>query len=238
MKVLIVDDDVVSRMVLMHLIDSCGKFDIVEAEDGLHAWEQLAQGLRPLAVFCDLRMPRLSGMELLTRIKADPELNDLPFILVSSASDQETVQQATSSGAAGYLVKPFKAEQVRTLLDTMSHQGELGAPQAEAPLATMQRLAINGERLQAYLGGFQAQLTGAGAELDAMIGRGEQGPARLFLERLHAGCVTLGLNGAALAFGALPPGELSCAVVQALLADTLQAVQRQSELAKRQSAMP
>ena len=38
MKVLVVDDDVVSRMVLMHLIDSCGVHDIVEAEDGAAAW--------------------------------------------------------------------------------------------------------------------------------------------------------------------------------------------------------
>ena len=65
MKVLVVDDDVVSRMVLMHLIDSCGKFDIVEAEDGADAWRQLQDGLRPAICFCDLRMPNMSGMELL-----------------------------------------------------------------------------------------------------------------------------------------------------------------------------
>src|SRR3954453_17831346 len=102
MKVLVVDDDVVSRMVLMHLIDSCGKFDIVEAEDGQHAWEQLEQGLRPAICFCDLRMPRLSGMELLQRIRADCTLNAMPFILVSSATDQDTVEQASGFGAAGY----------------------------------------------------------------------------------------------------------------------------------------
>jgi CheY-like chemotaxis protein len=73
MKVLVVDDDVVSRMVLMHLIDSCGSFDIVEAEDGADAWQQLEAGLRPAICFCDLRMPRLSGMELLQRVKATPK---------------------------------------------------------------------------------------------------------------------------------------------------------------------
>ena len=39
MEVLVVDDDVVSRMVLMHLVDSCGAYEIFEAEDGLDAWE-------------------------------------------------------------------------------------------------------------------------------------------------------------------------------------------------------
>ncbi|UUZ50019.1 hypothetical protein LP420_08150 [Massilia sp. B-10] len=42
MKVLVVDDDVVSRMVLMHLVDACGQFDILEAEDGEDAWQQLS----------------------------------------------------------------------------------------------------------------------------------------------------------------------------------------------------
>ena len=44
MKVLVVDDDVVSRMVLMHLIDSEGPVEVAEAEDGVDAWDQLAGG--------------------------------------------------------------------------------------------------------------------------------------------------------------------------------------------------
>jgi CheY-like chemotaxis protein len=74
MKVLVVDDDVVSRMMLMHLVDSCGKYDILEAEDGADAWRQLEAGLRPAITFCDLRMPQLSGTELLARVKAHPDL--------------------------------------------------------------------------------------------------------------------------------------------------------------------
>ncbi|MDB5749053.1 MAG: response regulator, partial [Massilia sp.] len=53
MKVLVVDDDVVSRMMLMHLVDSCGKYEILEAGDGLDAWRQLEAGLRPAITFCD-----------------------------------------------------------------------------------------------------------------------------------------------------------------------------------------
>jgi two-component system chemotaxis response regulator CheY len=116
MKVLVVDDDVVSRMVLMHLIDSCGSFDIVEAEDGADAWQQLEAGLRPAICFCDLRMPRLSGMELLQRVKADAEISTMPLVLVTSANDKDTVQEAAKLGAAGFIVKPFQAEQVRVHL--------------------------------------------------------------------------------------------------------------------------
>jgi two-component system, chemotaxis family, chemotaxis protein CheY len=140
MKVLVVDDDVVSRMVLMDLIDRCGRFEILEAHDGEQAWRQLEQGLRPLICFCDLRMPRLSGLELLQRVMADPQLRAMPLVLGSAAADQATVRHAMACGAAGYMVKPFQAEQVRAHLAPLL----VRAPHsAEAPLATLRRLDID-----------------------------------------------------------------------------------------------
>ncbi|MES2320977.1 MAG: response regulator [Pseudomonadota bacterium] len=232
MKVLVVDDDVVSRMVLMHLIDACGKFDIVEAEDGQDAWDQLAQGLRPVVCFCDLRMPRMSGMDLLGRIKADVRLAGMPFVLVTSATDRATVDQATSLGVAGYLVKPFEGDQVRQylapFLDTSA-----GPADAETPQDTMQRLGISGERLLVYLGGFQGQLTTASADVAGLLAAKDNEGARARLERLHAGCLTLGLNGAAAALRGFPDGPLDPARVQVVLADTVRAVMHQSEAVKR-----
>ncbi len=119
MTVLIVDDDVFSRMMLMHLIAGCGEVDIVEAEDGLDAWQQLDNGLRPAILFCDLRMPRLSGMALLQRVKRDPRWCSMPFVLVSTANEQGIVQQAIAAGAGGYLIKPFQADGVRFDLRAM-----------------------------------------------------------------------------------------------------------------------
>lgn len=200
MKVLVVDDDVVSRMVLMHLIDSCGVHDIVEAEDGAAAWAQLEGGLRPALCFCDLRMPRLSGMELLQKIRSDSALDAMPLVLVSSANDQDTVRDAVQAGAAGYIVKPFQPEQVRQHIDACFDTSVLPA---EAPPATAQRLAIDHARLQAYLTGFQGQVAAAGEQVDALLARGEPMQARQLLERLHLGCRTLGLHGAAEAMAAL-----------------------------------
>ncbi|MDB5933931.1 MAG: response regulator receiver protein, partial [Massilia sp.] len=153
MKVLVVDDDIVSRMVLMHLVDSCGAVEIFEADDGEDAWSQLQQGLRPAICFCDLRMPRLSGMELLARVKADRAFDGMRFVLASSASDHATMAQASSLGAGGYIVKPFEHDMVLAQLAGVMPQAA-GQEEAENPLATMQRLAIDGERLLAYLGGF------------------------------------------------------------------------------------
>lgn len=233
MKVLVIDDDVVSRMVLMHLIDSCGSFEILEAEDGEDAWRQLEGGLRPAICFCDLRMPRLSGMDLLQRVKADGAFGAMPFVLVSSAADRATVDQAAGLGADGYMVKPFHAEQVREHMAAFADQTGAGPHRAEAPLATMQRLAINGDRLLAYLGGFQNQLAAAGAEIETLLAGGLHDAARVRLDRLHAGCVTLGLGGAAGTLKAFAYGALDAAAVQLALAEAVRAVMHQGEAVRR-----
>jgi len=233
MKVLVIDDDVVSRMVLMHLIDSCGKFEIFEAEDGADAWQQLEEGLRPAICFCDLRMPRLSGIELLQRVRGVPALQEIPFVLVSSANDRETVQQATLAGAAGYIVKPFQADQVRVHLAGFLNEALSGYRHvAEEPLATSERLDIGMDRLLIYLSGFQQQLVTAGIELEVLLGQDAQADARTRLEKLHTGAQTLGLTGAANALRSLPSGPLPLAAVQAALADATRAVLHQSGLVR------
>ncbi|MES2317512.1 MAG: response regulator [Pseudomonadota bacterium] len=230
MKVLVVDDDIVSRMVLMHLIDGCGSFEILEAEDGEDAWQQLAGGLRPAICFCDLRMPRLSGMDLLARVKDDPALAGMPFVMVTSATDNATVDRAACLGVDGYLVKPFKGDEVQTYMAPFT-----GAPDAanETPQESMSRLGISGERLLVYLGGFQAQLTGARGDIAGLLARGEHDAARVRLDRLHAGCLTLGLNGAAAAMCSFPDGRIDPARIELVLADTVRAVIHQSEAVKR-----
>lgn len=231
MKVLIVDDDVVSRMVLMHLIDSCGRFELIEAEDGADAWRQLEAGLRPAICFCDLRMPHLSGLQLLERVRGHASLAAMAFVLVSSANDSATLGQAHAGGASGYIVKPFQAEQVRSALAGLNEAGAgLYRHQAEAPAATLRRLGIERERLQAYLGGLQQQLHGAAAELVTLLAQGQQSAARQRIERLHGGCATLGLNGAAASLAALGAAELVNDSVQQALADAVRAAQHQASL--------
>jgi two-component system chemotaxis response regulator CheY len=231
---MVVDDDVVSRMVLMHLIDGCGKFDIVEAQDGADAWRQLEDGLRPAICFCDLRMPHMSGLELLQRVKGDAGTACMPFVLVTSATDKETIEQATELGAAGYIVKPFQAEQVREHLGKFLDQAaDRCEHQSEDPSVTLHRLGINAERLLVYLNGFQNQLTAASGDLESMLGKGEQKEALARIDRLHAGCVTLGLHGAASALKSFAPGFLSNEAAQAALADVMRAVVHQSGMVRQ-----
>ncbi|QJD98795.1 response regulator [Massilia forsythiae] len=225
MQVLIIDDDVVSRMVLMHLVDTAGSadgdcgglgaagsvdFDVLEAEDGEQAWQLLQAGARPAMLFCDLRMPRLSGMELLARMRADARFAKLPFVLVSAAADSATMEQAMALGADGYIVKPFDSARVCAHLARLalpSARGEEGAAALatfdEEPGATARRLGIDGARLLLYLGGLQRQLDAAAAELAPMLADGHAGAVYERLARLAEGCRMLGLDGAAAGLAAL-----------------------------------
>jgi two-component system chemotaxis response regulator CheY len=220
MKVLVVDDDVVSRMMLMHLVDNCGQYEIVEAEDGEDAWRQLAAGLRPGILFCDLRMPHLDGMALLARLRADPALAALPFVLVSAASDAETLAEAGRLGADGYIVKPFAAGQVRAQLARLTQADD-------APSSVAQRLGVTPDRQLLYLGGLQRQLEEARPALAAAPLAALPAQERATrLQRLAEGCATLGLADSAARLRAVAAQDDADAV-QAALAHALAAVGRQ-----------
>jgi len=222
MNVLVVDDDVVARMMLMHLVDSCGSHAIVEADDGADAWRQLEAGLRPDIVFCDLRMPHLSGLELLQRVRHDPLLAALPFVLVSAASDSATMDEAAQAGASGYIVKPFRHDDVRVQFERLfppADANDANDANDEAPDAVVRRLGIDVERLRLYLDGLARQLQAA----QAGVAEGAEGTEQL--ARLRAGCSMLGLHGAAEALGRAP--------LAAGLAQAQAAVMRQIERAAR-----
>ena len=216
MNVLVVDDDVVARMMLMHLVDSCGSHAIVEAEDGADAWRQLEGGLQPDIVFCDLRMPHLSGLGLLQRVRASPLLAALPFVLVSAASDSATMDEAALAGASGYIVKPFRHDDVRAQFERLFAPSDAND---DAPDVVAHRLGIDMDRLRLYLDGLARQLQTA----QGGLAEGAEGAQQL--ARLRAGCSMLGLHGAAAA--------LDWAPLAAGLAQAQAAVVRQIERAAR-----
>ena len=228
MNVLVVDDDVVARMMLMHLVDSCGSHSIVEADDGADAWRQLEAGLRPDIVFCDLRMPQLSGLELLERVRADERMAALPFVLVSAAADAVTQGEAAALGASGYIVKPFRQDDVRAQFARLFPTAGAADPTPdEAPHAVARRLGIDGARLRLYLDGLARQLQVALREPAA----GDEG-AQARLNRLREGCKTLGLYAAAAALAQVAAERHpEPAQVSAALAGASAAVARQIERA-------
>ena len=236
MKALVVDDDIVSRMALIDLLSVYGVFDLVEAEDGEAAWALLEAGLRPVICFCDVRMPRMSGIDLLQRIKAAPALAALPFVLVSSASDRDTVLQAVALGAVGYILKPLHTLEARAHLDKI-FKVTLDKL-AEDPLVTAQRLHIGSERLLAYLGAFGEQLDSGRRDLAALLEAGNTDDARLRVDAFLNGCATLGLWQAAATLDVARQGANDSASLDAALCAVADAVQRQARRVRAAGATP
>jgi chemosensory pili system protein ChpA (sensor histidine kinase/response regulator) len=104
--VLIVDDSLIVREMLMISLVKAG-YRIEQARDGLEAWEKLRAGLACDLILCDIEMPRLNGLELLSRLQEDEQLQGIPLAIITSRGTQKMQHLAAAKGAKGYFVKPW-----------------------------------------------------------------------------------------------------------------------------------
>ena len=104
-KVLIVDDFDVSRKVLVITLEQLGFDNIEEVSDGNSALVRLKSGLFDL-VITDMEMPKMSGLELLQQIRYDPNLKQIPVLIVTENGMQEDIVAAFKAGLNAYVVKP------------------------------------------------------------------------------------------------------------------------------------
>ncbi|MBD2744747.1 hybrid sensor histidine kinase/response regulator, partial [Coleofasciculus sp. FACHB-1120] len=107
--VLIVDDSITVRELLSMTFNKAG-YRVEQARDGQEAWDKLRSGLPCEIVFCDIEMPRMDGLELLSRIQKDPSLNHLPVAMLTSRGASKHQQMAAQLGAKGYFTKPYLEE--------------------------------------------------------------------------------------------------------------------------------
>jgi two-component system chemotaxis response regulator CheY len=117
LDVLIVDDSAAIRKILHRVLVQAelplGK--VLEASDGQEALNTLSANPIGL-VLSDINMPNMDGIEMLTKIKANPAWKDLPIIMITTEGSQEKVMQALSLGASGYVRKPFTPDQIKEKL--------------------------------------------------------------------------------------------------------------------------
>ena len=117
LDVLIVDDSAAVRKILQRVLlqtdVALGK--VMEAGDGVEALEILKANKVGL-ILSDVNMPKMDGLQLLSKVKADPEYRDIPMVMVTTEGSQAKVMEAVTLGAAGYIRKPFTAEQIREKL--------------------------------------------------------------------------------------------------------------------------
>ncbi|MCY7382120.1 MAG: response regulator [Microcoleus sp. CAN_BIN18] len=125
--VLIVDDSITVRSLLSITFEKAG-YRVEEARDGKEAWEKMKSGLPCDIVFCDIEMPRMDGLELLSRMQKDAVLCELPIAMLTSRGADRHRQMAYSLGAKGYFTKPYLEEQLMDAAARMLKGEVVGAP--------------------------------------------------------------------------------------------------------------
>ena len=109
MKILIVDDFAATRKIIFNTFAQLGFNNTDEEEDGFSALVRLKSALFDLVVI-DWKMSKMSGMELLKQIRADPNLKHIPVLMVSEDGLQENIVAATKAGLNAYIIRPFEVK--------------------------------------------------------------------------------------------------------------------------------
>ena len=117
LDVLIVDDSAAIRKILHRVLRQTdlaigGVFEAGDGIDALKVMNQHKVGL----VLSDINMPNMDGLQLLGEIKANSEWKSIPIVIITTEGSHNKVVEAVNLGAAGYVRKPFTAEQIKEKL--------------------------------------------------------------------------------------------------------------------------
>ena len=118
MPVLIVDDYNTMVRIIRNLLRQLGFEHIDDASDGAAAFAKM-QDRKYGLVISDWNMEPMTGYDLLQKVRANPEMSDTPFIMVTAESKTENVVAAKKAGVSNYIVKPFNAQTLKSKIDAV-----------------------------------------------------------------------------------------------------------------------
>src|ERR1700761_809936 len=115
--ILIVDDSAAIRKILHRVLRQTGMSigAIHEAGDGEEALERM-RNHRVCMVLTDINMPKMDGLQLLATLKGTPQWSSIPVVVITTEGGETKVGEAVRLGAAGYVRKPFTADQIKEKL--------------------------------------------------------------------------------------------------------------------------
>jgi signal transduction histidine kinase/CheY-like chemotaxis protein len=142
--VLVIDDDATARELIADHLKAEG-FSVETAAGGVEGLK-LAKELRPTAITLDVMMPDLDGWSVLTALRQDPELAEIPVIMITIVDEH---RRGIALGAAGYLTKPVDREQLHRLVSRFR------APVPPTRVLVVEDDAVQRERMRGWLGGPQ-----------------------------------------------------------------------------------
>lgn len=112
--ILTVDDSRSIRAALRETLEELG-FEVLEAEDGVDGYETLSANEVDL-VITDLNMPRMNGIELIRKVRADGRYAGLPLVMLTTENQPEKMKEGREAGASGWIVKPFNELQIEMIV--------------------------------------------------------------------------------------------------------------------------
>lgn len=138
-KILVIEDDANIRESLMELLEM-KSYKVVVAENGVDGL-RLAAEHKPDLILCDVMMPGLNGYEVIERVRASAELARVPFIFLSAKAMDQDISYGKQLGANSYLTKPFRANELFTVVDDLLNGNRGGNSGLGQLMDTLQILA-------------------------------------------------------------------------------------------------
>ena len=115
-RTILIADDEPEILDLMRMMLEWENHIVVETRDGEQCLEQ-ARALKPDLILSDVRMPNMTGLEVLEHLQADPDLAGIPVIMLSVVTTLPQVRTALENGAIAYLPKPFEMREMARLVN-------------------------------------------------------------------------------------------------------------------------
>ena len=113
-KILVVDDDMINRKLLNVLLKKTGKYDVIEAENGMEALNIIKNETIDM-VLLDIIMPVMDGIDLLKILKSDDNYKSIPVAILTT--DDSKKAEALEIGASNVLIKPIKEPELMQVLE-------------------------------------------------------------------------------------------------------------------------
>ncbi|MBI4330432.1 MAG: response regulator [Chloroflexi bacterium] len=121
-KILLTDDEEPVRALVALTIKNHGRYDFLEATDGLQALEVARREL-PDLILMDVLMPRCDGFQACSQLKADPLTKHIPVILLTALVQEKDKLRGQQAGADGYFTKPFSPTALLEKIDSVLNRG-------------------------------------------------------------------------------------------------------------------
>lgn len=114
-QILTVDDSTSIRQMVCFTLRQAG-FEVTEACDGVDALEKVTSASVDMALV-DVNMPRMDGITLVKKLRSDARFRFIPIVMLTTESQQEKKMEGKAAGATGWIVKPFKPDQLLTVIN-------------------------------------------------------------------------------------------------------------------------